>query len=234
MLQLNMKNEFGTLYVVGTPIGNMEDITIRAIRILKEVDLVLCEDTRTTGKLLAKYEIKNKTASYNAHSTKNKENKIIELLENRQNIALVSDAGTPCISDPGSLIISYIRENYKDIKIVPIPGASAVISAVSVSGMFGNQFSFMGFVPHKKGRESFFKDILISKIPVVFYESCHRIVNTLNYFNKNNPDTKIMIARELTKMFETIHIDKAKFHLENILQNPKELKGEFTIIVFTK
>ncbi len=224
----------GILYIVATPIGNMGDITYRGVETLKNVNYIYAEDTREFNKIANRYEIKTKTYSYNSHSTNKTHNKIIEILLGGQNIALVSDAGTPGISDPGSLITNYIINNNPEIKIVPIPGASAVVSAVSVSGIFGNQFSFLGFAPNKKGRETFFKEVIDSKIPVVFYESTHRIKSTLEWFDKNSPKTQIMVAREITKMFETIRTDIAKNHLEFIIKNPKELKGEFTLIIHPK
>ena len=144
-------HDTGTLYIVATPIGNMGDITYRAIETLKNVSCIYAEDTREFNKIAKRYEISTKTYSYNSHASDKTHNKIIETLIDGQDIALVSDAGTPGISDPGSLIINYINNNHPEIKIVPIPGASAVISAVSVSGIFGNQFNFMGFVPNKKG-----------------------------------------------------------------------------------
>ncbi len=227
-----MNENLGTLYVVATPIGNMGDITYRAVDILSNVQYIYAEDTREFGKIAKKYNIKTKTATYNAHASKKTHDNIVNLLLDGLDVALVSDAGTPGISDPGSLIINYIIENYKEIKIVPIPGASAVISAVSVSGMMGNSFTFMGFVPHKKGRETFFNKTINSEIPCVFYESCHRILHTLNWYKDNAPDTKIMVAREITKMFETIRVLTAEQHLEKIELDKKELKGEFTILIY--
>jgi 16S rRNA (cytidine1402-2'-O)-methyltransferase len=227
-------HNLGTLYVVATPIGNMGDITYRAVETLKNVNHIYAEDTREFSKIAKKYEINVKTHPYNAHSSLRTHNQIIETLNNREDIALVSDAGTPGISDPGSLIVNHIINNYPEIKIVPIPGASAVISAVSVSGIFGNQFSFLGFIPNKKGRETFLKNLLNIENPVVFYESCHRVKSLLEWFSTNSPTTKIMVARELTKMFETIRTTTAHEHLNFIKENPKELKGEFTLIIYPK
>lgn len=229
-----MDNEKGKFYIVATPIGNMGDITYRAIETLNTVDYIYAEDTRQFGKIAQRYDIVTKVYPYNAHATDKTHNNIIEALLSGKNIALVSDAGTPGISDPGSMIVNFLRNNYKDVQIVPIPGASAVVSAVSVSGMFGNQFTFLGFVPHKKGRETFLNNAISSSIPVIFYESPHRIENTLKFLNENSPDTKIMIAREMTKMFETISIQNAEEHLNKIKENIKELKGEFTLIIFPK
>lgn len=226
-----MNESTGTLYIVATPIGNMGDITYRAVETLNSVNLIYAEDTRQFKKLADRYDIKTKVFSYNSHATKKTHDDIINKLLAGDNLALVSDAGTPGISDPGSLIVSILRNDYPDIKIVPIPGASALISAVSVSGILGNSFMFLGFLPHKKGRETIFNNIVNSEIPNVFYESTHRIENTLNWFYKNAPQTKIMLARELTKMFETIRFGTAEEHLAIIESNPKEKKGEFTVIV---
>ncbi len=226
--------KIGTLYIVATPIGNMGDITYRAVETLKNVAHIYAEDTREFSKIAKRYDISTKIHPYNAHATVRTHNLIIDTLLSGDDVALVSDAGTPGISDPGALIVSAIRTDYPQITIVPIPGPSAVIAAVSVSGMFGNQFSFFGFIPHKKGRETFFSTVIDSAIPVVFYESCHRIKHTLDWFVKNSPDTKILLAREITKMFETIRVESAQEHLDCIKQNPKELKGEFTLIVFPK
>ena len=153
-----------TLYVVATPIGNLEDITLRAVRTLKEVDFILCEDTRVTKNLLKRYEIDRPLISYHAQSRLSKVEKIFGLLEEGKNLALVSDAGTPTISDPGCLLVSQIRERFGDsVLIVPIPGASASVAALSTSGFPTSEFLFLGFLPHKKGRETLFKEIATSK-----------------------------------------------------------------------
>lgn len=221
----------GTLYIVATPIGNMGDITYRAVEVLNTVDFVYAEDTRQFKKLADRYNINTKVSSYNSHSSQKIHQQIIDKLLSGGNIALVSDAGTPGISDPGSLLVSIIRNNYKDIKIIPIPGASALGAAVSASGILGNSFLFCGFAPNKKGRETFFNEIINSSVPCVFYESTHRILNMLSWFSKNSPDTKIMLFREITKLFETVNIGTADEHLEIIKNNPKEIKGEFTVII---
>jgi 16S rRNA (cytidine1402-2'-O)-methyltransferase len=190
-------------YVVATPIGNMGDITLRAIEVLKSVDLILCEDTRQTKKLLDKYNIDRPTMSYHAQSKLAKTDKILKLLEEGKDLALVSDAGTPGISDPGAMLVAEIKENLKDIVlVVPIPGVSAVITALSASGLPTHEFTFLGFLPHKKGRETLFKEIRESKRTMVFYESPHRILKTLESLQKFCPDKKVCIARELTKIYE--------------------------------
>jgi len=222
-----------TLYVVATPIGNLEDLTFRALRILKEVDFILCEDTRTTKKLLEHYGIKTQTLSYHQHSRLQKIEYIIQLLERGKNLALVSDAGTPGISDPGNKLISLIVEKLKNVKIIPIPGASAGITAASISGFPTDKFVFMGFPPAKKKRKKFFEEILNSKYPVVFYESPYRILKTLNELKENFQVSgfgfQVMVCRELTKKFETVYRGTIE---EVIKQIEKDIiKGEFVVIV---
>ncbi len=230
-----MNTESGTLYIVATPIGNMEDITYRAVRILSEVDTILCEDTRTTGKLLARYNIKNKTMSYHAHSSKGKENVIIKMLSEGKNLALVSDAGTPCISDPGVMLVAQVRSEFGDnAKVVPIPGASALVSALSASGVSVASFTFLGFLPHKKGRETLFKEIAVMDTPVAFYESSHRIIKTLISLVEHCPEKNVVIAREITKMFEQFIIGKPDQVLEQIQSDVNKQKGEFVVIVESK
>lgn len=219
------------LYIVATPIGNMEDITLRAISVLKNVDLILCEDTRVTKKLLDRYEIKNPTMSYHAQSKITKIEKIITLLEEDKDIALVSDAGTPGISDPGAVLISKIKEVLPNVLIVPIPGATAVITALSASGFPTHEFTFLGFLPHKKGRETIFKEIASSKRTYVFYESPHRILKTLESLSKFCPDKKVCIARELTKIYEEFKAGSATELIEYLESNKVKQKGEFTVLV---
>ncbi|MEK7614641.1 MAG: ribosomal RNA small subunit methyltransferase I [Patescibacteria group bacterium] len=241
-----------TLYIVGTPIGNLEDITLRAIRVLKEVDLILCEDTRITKRLLARYKISTPTESFHARSEKSKVHKVIKLLEEGKNVALVTDAGTPTISDPGVLLVSQIKNRFSkgtpwtetnprdalgnggEVKIVPIPGPSAVITALSASGLPSDEFLFLGFLPHKKGRETLFKEIAETKRTVVFYESPHRIMKTLESLNKHIPDRKVVIARELTKMYEEFVSGAPTELLECFNKNKDKIRGEFVVIVGRK
>lgn len=225
----------GTLYIVATPIGNLEDITLRALRVLKEVDYILCEDTRTTKKLLDKYEIKTKTISYHAHSSETKESAIINMLKAGENLALVSDAGTPCISDPGVLLVANVRKEFgNEASVVPIPGASAFISALSVSGISSAEFTFLGFLPHKKGRETIFKEIAKSKKVIVFYESTHRILKTLTSLDEHSPTFNVMIGREITKQFEEFIQGTPKEIFEYYTQNADKQRGEFVVIVQPK
>jgi len=225
-------------YVVATPIGNMGDITLRAIETLKEVDLILCEDTRETKKILNKYNINTPTMSYHSQSKLNKVDKIFELLEEGKNLALVSDAGTPTISDPGAILISKIKEKYslktvfgEEVQVIPIPGASAVIAALSASGLPTHEFAFLGFLPHKKGRETLFKEIAESKRTVVFYESPHRILKTLESLQKFCPNKKVCLAREITKIYEEFKTGSPSELFGYLTKNPIHQKGEFTVLV---
>jgi len=225
-------------YVVGTPIGNMEDITYRAVRVLGEVDLVLCEDTRVTKNLLNKYNIKTATFSYPSDNLKPGVNKanpkieyILKQIEERKTLALVSDAGTPTISDPGSVLVGKIKEVHPEVEIIAIPGPSAVISALSISGLNVAEFTFLGFLPHKKGRETLFKEIAISERVMAFYESPHRILKALESLQKFCPNKKVTVARELTKIFEQIVSGTPAEVLEYFTKNPDKVRGEFVVIV---
>ena len=220
-----------TLYVVATPIGNLGDITLRAIETLKLVDVILCEDTRVTKKILNHYEIDTPTMSYHTHSRLSKENKIIEILTLGKKIALVSDAGTPTISDPGVILIQKIKSELPEVNIVSVPGPSALISALSISGLHTSEFLFLGFLPHKKGRETLFKEMSESKRTVVFYESPHRVMKTLDSLIKFAPEKYIVIAREITKIYEET-IEGTPQEVKNFLENNKEkIRGEFVILV---
>jgi 16S rRNA (cytidine1402-2'-O)-methyltransferase len=222
----------GTLYIVATPIGNMEDITFRAIRILKEVNLILCEDTRTTANLLKHYEINTKTVSYNAHSTKAKNDFILRCLKEGKDVALVSDAGTPCISDPGVQIVSLVRETLGlEAKVVPIPGASALISALSASGVSGAGFKFLGFLPHKKGRETILREIAKGGEIYVFYESTHRIMKALGFLASVNDDLYLVLARELTKKFEEFISGRPSEIIKYLESHKDHQRGEYAEII---
>ena len=228
----------GKLFIVATPIGNLEDISLRAKRVLQEVDLILCEDTRKTRKLLSHFEIKTSVLSYHQHSTIKKMNQIKSLLEQGKDLALVSDAGTPGISDPGNKLISFLINELEDFEIIPIPGCSALITAASISGFPMDKFVFLGFPPSKNKRNQFFKELFYQlqnfKHPVVFYESSHRIIKTLeDIYNKaEGLDYEIVVCRELTKKFETIYRGTIKGVIEKI-KNDK-IKGEFTIVIYIK
>lgn len=228
----------GILYVIATPIGNLGDLTFRALETLKSVDMVLCEDTRVTGKLFAYYDIRTPTMSYHAQSKLSKHEKILDLLREGKSLALVSDAGTPTISDPGVMLIEMIKRELPEVKIVAVPGASALTAALSIAGIPSPQFTFYGFLPHKKGRETLFKEIAkyrgstsILKT-AVFYESPHRIIKTLESLVKYLPeDRKVVIARELTKIFEETISGSATEVLNYFKSNPDKVRGEFVVIV---
>lgn len=220
------------LYIVATPIGNLEDISRRALRILNEVDLILCEDTRVTKKLLSKYDIHTKTRSYHSHSSLSKVEDILSYLKDGKDIALVSDAGTPAISDPGSKLVSHVQNELPETEIISIPGPSAVAAALSISGLPASEFLFLGFLPRKKGREKLFTEITKSKRTVVFYESPHRIAKTLSSLSKTlQSDRKVVIARELTKVYEEIVSGSAKELLSYILENKEKERGEFVVMI---
>lgn len=249
-----------TLYIVGTPIGNLEDISMRALRILGEVDFVLCEDTRVTKKLLDHYKIKTPTISYHQHSNEKKENEIIRLLKEGKNLAVVSDAGTPGISDPGGQLVQAVFEHFGDeVKIESVPGPSATTAALSISGIPTDKFIFMGFPPHKKGRQTFIERIFQSEYPVVVYESKHRITKFLEEVIKQNdlikkqnkeieeinqrakskkeklekksPMTSVVVCREISKMHETVYRGELEDIIEKIKNNQGDQKGEFTVII---
>lgn len=222
----------GILYIVPTPIGNLEDMTLRAIRILKEVDLVLCEDTSVTQRLFKEYGIETKTSVFYAQTGIKNIERVLEQLQNGDKVALVSDAGTPTISDPGVLLVDRVRNELPDVKVIALPGASALITALSASGISSAVFTFYGFMPHKKGRETLFKTITESEHTSVFYESVHRIEKTLESLVSVLEDTrKVVIARELTKFHEETIRGTAKEAVEHFKSNPDHLRGEFVVIV---
>lgn len=220
------------LYIVATPIGNLEDISFRAIRILNEVDFILCEDTRVTKKLLDHYKIRKSLISFHHHSGDDKYSKILNILKEGRSVALVSDAGTPNISDPGGQLVEFIRENLPETNIEPIPGPSAIISALSVSGIKADKFLFFGFLPHKKGRQTMIKEILLAKYPVVFYESKHRFLKLIEELKVQKFQKKIMIFRELTKMHYSFYNESLDDLCKIFEQDKSALKGEFTIIIY--
>jgi 16S rRNA (cytidine1402-2'-O)-methyltransferase len=227
-----MKKQFGKLHIIATPIGNLEDITFRAIKTLKEVDFVLCEDTRVTRKLLNHYEINKPTISYHHHSKQVKVDRILSLLKEGKSLGLVSDAGTPGVSDPGGeLIEAVLREFNEKVEIIPIPGPSAIGVIVSVAGINMQNFTFLGYPPHKKGRETYFKKVAESKIPVVYYESPYRVIKNLELLKKFS-DKKVIVGRELTKMFEEVVRGEIQEILDYFENKAGKIKGEFTIIVY--
>ena len=216
----------GTLYLVATPIGNLEDITFRAIRILKEVDLIAAEDTRQTLKLLNYYEINKPLISYHRHNEEVKQEVLIQKLKEGQNIALVSDAGTPVISDPGEVIVKEALK--EDIKVIPIPGACALINALIASGLDTKEFSFYGFLSlNKKLRKEKLQEIRKENKTIILYEAPHKLTSTLKDLSEILEDRKIVVARELTK----IHEEFLRGTASEILENYPEPKGEHIILI---
>jgi len=248
-----------TLYIVGTPIGNLEDISLRALRILREVDFILCEDTRVTQGLLNRYEIKNKTISFHQHSDERKMEQVLGFLGEGKKLALVTDAGTPGISDPGGKLVQAVINKYgEDVKIESVPGPSAVTAALSISGLPTDNFLFMGFPPHKKGRQTFLEKIIDSSDPVVVYESKHRILKFLDELNdlnrkiekenaaidlmddyakkkkgikKKQQVTSVVVCREISKMHETVYRGNLDDISKKIKDNKDDQRGEFVVIV---
>ena len=216
----------GTLYLVATPIGNLEDITFRAIRILKEVDLIAAEDTRQTLKLLNHYEINKPLISYHRHNEEVKQEVLIQKLKEGKNIALVSDAGTPVISDPGEVIVKEALK--EDIKVIPIPGACALINALIASGLDTKEFSFYGFLSlNKKLRKEKLQEIKKENKTIILYEAPHKLTATLKDLSEILEDREIVVARELTK----IHEEFLRGTASEILENYKEPKGEHIILI---
>ena len=213
------------LHILSTPIGNLEDITLRAIRILKESVIIAAEDTRTTKRLLAKYQITNKIISYTAHNSKMRIPVLLKYLE-QGNIALVSEAGTPSVSDPGSQLIQAVSKT--EHAISPIPGASAVTAALSIAGLSSNQWIFIGFMPRKPGQK---KKIILwaqeNNTALVFFESPYRILSSLKLIQELSPANNLVICRELTKLYEEVFRGNASEALEHFTKP----KGEFTIII---
>lgn len=218
-----------TLYIVATPIGNLEDITLRAIRVLKEVSVIFCEDTRTSRVLFSKYDIKTRAESFHAQSPLSRIDRIVELLREGKDLALVSDAGTPGISDPGMVLVSEIRKRLPEASVVAVPGPSALTAAVSIAGRPLHEFVFLGFLPHKKGRQTLFEEIRAAERPYIFYESPHRIEKTLEAL-KGMPKT-VTILREITKMHESYVSGTAEEVLLSFKNNSGTLRGEFVVIV---
>jgi len=218
------------LYIVSTPIGNLKDITLRAIETLKEVNFILCEDTRTSGNLLNHLEIKKDLISLNAFNEKNKIDFVINKILSNQTAALISDAGTPLISDPGVRLVSACIDN--GIEIIPIPGASALLAALSMSGLPTDSFLFEGFIPQKKGRQTKLKELAIEPRTIVLYESTYRIEKLLKELNDYLPERFIVVCREITKKFEETWRGFPKDLVESF--HERISKGEFVIVIAPK
>ncbi|MFZ1987951.1 MAG: 16S rRNA (cytidine(1402)-2'-O)-methyltransferase [Minisyncoccia bacterium] len=223
----------GTLSIVATPIGNLGDITLRALETLKLADAIACEDTRVTSKLLARYEIQKPLLVYHARSGRLQATKVLALLREGKHIALVTDAGTPGISDPGAELVAEVRARFPDdVRIESIPGPAALTAALSIAGLPCADFVFLGFLPHKKGRETLFKEITASKRTVVFYESPHRIEKALDSLAKILPENRmIAVCRELTKMHESVIRGNASEVAAYFKTHADQVRGEFVVIV---
>ena len=216
----------GKLYLVATPIGNLEDITLRALRILKEVDFIAAEDTRNTLKLLNHFEIKKPLISNHRHNEEDRENSLIEKLKDGKNIAVVSDAGTPGISDPGEVIAKRAIE--ENIEVIPIPGACAAINALIASGLNTKEFVFFGFLPlNKKLRKEKLEEIKNENKTIIIYEAPHKIKDSLNDLKNVVGDRKIVLARELTK----IHEEFIRGNIDEIIEKSENLKGEMILLI---
>lgn len=219
-----------TLYIVATPIGNLQDITYRAVKTLSEVDIIACEDTRVTQRLLTHYDIHKRLIATHAHNEKASARGIIELLREGSTIAFVSDAGTPGISDPGSLLVEQVRA--AGFSVIPIPGVSAVITSVSVAGIAGKSFTFEGFLPVKSGkRDARLRELLDRSEAFILYESPYRLLKVLAALAALEPERKVMVAREITKIHEEFVAAKAVQVLEEF-SSRQSIKGECVLLVY--
>jgi len=223
--------EVGTLYIVATPIGNLTDISQRALDVLTQVYIIACEDTRHTQKLLSAYSIKNKTLSMHDHNERQRQEYIAKLLTEGKSIALVSDAGTPLISDPGFHLVRHCRQ--QKLKVSPIPGACAAIAALSVAGLPTDRFSFEGFLPSKSGaRQAILSNLANEERTMVFYDAPRRAIDTVaDIVTVLGGERYVVIARELTKTFETVYSDTAENLLAWLNQDANQLKGEMVLII---
>jgi 16S rRNA (cytidine1402-2'-O)-methyltransferase len=222
----------GSLYIVATPIGNLEDISFRAVKVLAEVDLILAENTHTARKLLSAYDIKNNLWQYNQKSSEKQFLNICDELKAGKSLALISEAGTPGISDPGSMLVSRVLEDLPNTSIIPITGASALSAIISVAGLKMDRFCFLGFLPHKKGRQKMIKEINDNQYSIVLYESKHRLLKLLDELIEHGLDDRdLVIGRELSKIYEHIYRGRAQELKEYFLENEIEQKGEFVVVI---
>ncbi|MCB9481095.1 MAG: 16S rRNA (cytidine(1402)-2'-O)-methyltransferase [Desulfobacteraceae bacterium] len=222
-------NDTPVIYIVATPIGNIDDITLRALKVLKSADLIAAEDTRKTGKLLSCLGIKSKMTSFHDHNENEKSDYIIDLTLQGKKVALVSDAGTPLISDPGFRLVE--KASKKGIKLVPVPGASALTALVSVSGLATDRFAFFGFLPAKESsRNKILNDLINSDFPIMFYESPRRIIKTIDEIIEKTGDREAVLGRELTKIHEEI-LRGTLSAIRQILSDRESVKGEIALLV---
>ncbi len=220
----------GKLSIVATPIGNLGDLTFRALWNMKEANVIYAEDTRVISKLLTHYGLRKSVFRLDAATEIKKADEIIARLEAGEHVVLVSDAGTPGISDPGARLVAHVRANMPTAIIEAIPGASAITAALSIAGLSSDKFLFLGFLPHKKGRQTALKDIAHCTFPVVLYESPHRILKLLSELAKFAPECRVTIARELTKIHEEVQVG-SPLELAETLQKKKAVRGEFVVII---
>ncbi len=239
-----MKNTFhpvetspGKLSIVATPIGNLEDITLRALRILKECDVIYAEDTRVIAKLLQRYEIQKPLQRLDAATEGKKVGEVLRRLEAGERVVYVSDAGTPGISDPGSRLVAAVRASSQNVVIEAIPGPSALAALVSIAGVDMTQFTFLGFLPHKKGRQTALRTIATmldgaqGSMPVMLYESPHRILKLLSEIVEVLPECRVTIGRELTKMHEEVLQGTPQELIALLESDPNHQRGEFVVII---
>ncbi len=218
----------GDLYIVATPIGNLADITARALETLQKVDVIVCEDTRVTRKLLNHFAINKPTLSLHHHSSPLAVGNLIKRLLAGESAAYVSDAGTPGISDPGGVLVDEAIK--QSIKVIPIPGASAVMCLLQIAGINLQTYTFLGFPPHKKGRQTYWQNLKNYEHPVIFFESTYRIKKALQEIAALYPDKKLIVGRELTKKFETVYRGSALEVLSALAQT--STKGEFVVLIY--
>lgn len=217
------------LYIVGTPIGNLEDITLRAKRVLGEVEVIACEDTRVTKKLLTHYEIATPTVSIHHHTPSAELDRLLDRVEQGKDVAVVTDAGMPGVSDPGGKLVARAVE--RGLHVESVPGPSALTTAASLSGLPTDQFLFLGFLPHKKGRETLFKRIAATEETVVLYESPHRLLKTLQSLLGVTPKKQVVVCRELTKLHESVVRGTAEEVLKHFTDHPDQVRGEVVILI---
>lgn len=221
------------LSIVGTPIGNLGDITLRALETLKQADAIACEDTRVTSKLLARYDIKKPLVIYHAQSGKLAADRVLALLGDDKHVALVTDAGTPGVSDPGVELVALARERLgSDVRVEVVPGPSALAAALSVAGLPASSVVFLGFLPHKKGRQTLMKEIAEEERTVVFYESPHRVLKALTVLAELlAAERRIAVCRELTKIHEEVVVGTAAEVVAYFTEKPDHVRGEFVVVV---
>lgn len=224
-----MEEQMGTLYVVATPIGNLGDMTFRGVDVLTNVDMIACEDTRVTRKLLQHYDIDTSVITYHQHTHDAASQRIIDEIVHGKDIAIVTDAGTPGVSDPGNKLVAQAVS--AGIEIVAVPGASAVGAIISIAGIDLQKYTFMAYPPHKKGRQTFFCTVCESVVPVIYYESVHRIIKNLQLLVEMCGDREIIVGKELTKMHEQVVRGSVSEVITYFAQHPDKVRGEFVVIV---